>query len=196
MHDESALMTYVSPRRWRTVDFVVAAVLGVAAGVIFSAWNALYVPLSVPLGAVTPGLVSALDGVWLIGGILVALVIRKPGAALFGEVLAALVSAAIGNQWAWLVLVLGVAQGLALEAGFALWWYRKSSFLVAAIAGALGGVVQGSLEVAYWYPATSSDFMLIYIVGATISGVVIGAGASYLLVRVLSRTGILTAFGR
>ena len=196
MHDESALMTGLPPRAWRTVDFVVAAVLGVAAGVIFSAWNALYVPLSVPIGAVTPGLVALLNGTWLIGGLLVALVIRKPGAAVFGEVLAAVVSAAVGNQWGWLVLILGLAQGLAIEAGFALWLYRRSNLYVAMSAGLLAGAVQGMLEVAYWYPGTDGFFSTVYIVSSTVSGAVLGAGAAYLLVRVLAKTGILTAFGR
>jgi hypothetical protein len=31
-------MNTVSPRAWRTVDFVVAAVLGVAAGVLIAFW--------------------------------------------------------------------------------------------------------------------------------------------------------------
>ena len=196
MHTESALMNTVSPRAWRTVDFVVAAVLGVAAGVLFSAWNALYAPLSVPIGAVTPGLVALLNGTWLIGGLLVALVIRKPGAAVFGEVLAALVSAAVGNQWGWLVLFLGLAQGLAIEAGFAMWRYRRSGFIVVATAGVLGGVVQGVLEVLYWYPGADTLFSTIYISSSTLSGAILGAGSAFVLVRVLSKTGILTAFGR
>ena len=61
---------------WRAVDLVVAAVLGVATGVVFTAWNAVYAPLSIPLGAITPGLVALLDGVWLVGGLLVGLIIR------------------------------------------------------------------------------------------------------------------------
>ena len=189
-------MTVVSPRAWRTVDFVVAAVLGVAAGVIFSAWNALYAPLSVPIGSVTPGLVALLNGTWLLGGLIVALVIRKPGAAVFGEVLAALVSAAVGNQWGWLVLVLGLAQGLAIEAGFALWWYRRSGFAIAALAGTLGGAVQGVLEVIYWYPGTDALFSTVYVSSSIVSGALLGAGSAFLLVRALSKTGVLTAFGR
>ena len=34
---------------WRTVDLIVASVLGVASGVIFVAWNTAYAPLSVAL---------------------------------------------------------------------------------------------------------------------------------------------------
>lgn len=183
-------------RPWRTVDLVVAAVLGVAAGVVFTAWNAIYAPLSIPLGAVTPGLVALLDGVWLVGGLLVGLIIRRPGAALFGEVLASLVSAAIGNQWGFTVLLLGIAQGLALEIGLLVWGHRGSLWRAAITAGAIGGIVQGALEVAYWYPGTETEFIAIYVTSATVSGAVLGAGLSAGLVTVLAKTGILANFGR
>lgn len=185
-----------SIRRWRTVDFVVAAVLGVASGVIFTAWNAIYAPISVPLGAITPGLVSLADGVWLIGGLLVGLVIRRPGAALFGELAASLVSAAIGNQWGWTVLLMGLAQGIALEIGFLVWRYRGNLWVTAATAGLIGGIVQGVLEVVYWYPGTDSLFMTIYVTCAAISGAILGGALSAALVTVLSKTGILATFGR
>lgn len=183
-------------RPWRTVDLVVAAVLGVAAGVLFTAWNAVYAPLSVPFGALTPGLVALLGGVWLTGGIIVGLVIRRPGAALFGEVLAGLVSAAVGNQWGYTVLLLAIAQGLAIELGFALWRYRGSLWGTAITAGTIGGVVQGTLEVIYWYPGTDTTFVAIYISSATASGAILGAGLSAALVTVLAKTGILANFGR
>ena len=181
---------------WRAVDLVVAAVLGVATGVVFTAWNAVYAPLSIPLGAITPGLVALLDGVWLVGGLLVGLIIRRPGAALFGELLASLVSAAIGNQWGFSVLLLGIVQGLAIEVGLLLWAYRGSLWGAAVTAGAIGGVVQGFLEVAYWYPGTDSTFVSIYVSSATASGALLGAGLSAGLVTVLARTGVLANFGR
>ena len=183
-------------RPWRTVDLVVAAVLGVAAGVVFTAWNAIYAPLSIPIGAVTPGLVALLDGVWLTGGLLVGLIIRRPGAAVFGELVASLVSAAIGNQWGYTVLLTGLAQGLAIEIGLLLWAYRGSLWGSALTAGAVGGLVQGAIEVAYWYPGTDATFVTIYVSSAVVSGMVLGAGLSAALVTILARSGILANFGR
>jgi alkylation response protein AidB-like acyl-CoA dehydrogenase len=119
---------------WRTVDLIVASVLGVASGVIFVAWNAAYAPLSVALAGFTPGLVGSLGGVWLIGGLLVAQVVRRPGAAILGEVIAASVSAIIGNQWGFTVLVLGIAQGLAMELGFRLMDRARPDFAIVAVA--------------------------------------------------------------
>lgn len=183
-------------RPWRTVDLIVAAVLGVAAGVIFVAWNAAYAPLSLTLGLLTPGLVALLDGVWLMGGLLVGLIINKPGAALFGELLASLVSAAIGNQWGVTVVLTGLAQGLAIELGLMVWRYRGSLWLSAATAGAIGGFVQGVIELAYWFPGADSVFVFVYATSATVSGALLGGIGSVAIVIALSKTGILANFGR
>ena len=181
---------------WRTVDLIVAAVLAVAAGVIFVAWNAAYAPLSLTLAGFTPGFVGILGGPWLIGGLLVALVVRRPGAAILGEVIAASVSAIIGNQWGFTVLILGFAQGLAMELGFRLMRSNKVDFFVVGAAGAFGGIVQGALEYFYWYPGTGPEFAAVFIACATASGVILGAGLTVLLVRALTKTGILATFGR
>lgn len=181
---------------WRTVDFIVGAVIAVAAGVIFVAWNSLYAVVSLSLQALTPGFVALLDGVWLLGGLLVASVVRKPGAALVGEIIASVVSAVIGNQWGFTVLLTGGLQGLALEGGLMLGRRVQSPWVRTALAGALGGFVQGVIEVVYWYPGMTADFYAIYVASATVSGVLLGAVFSEFLVRGLARTGILAPFGR
>ena len=77
--------------RWRIVDIVVAAVLGVAAGLVFLAWNFGYQVPGALLEAVLPGLQGLVNGVWLFAGVLGGIIIRKPGAALFTEIVAAVV---------------------------------------------------------------------------------------------------------
>ena len=54
-------------------------------------------------------------GVWLIPAVLAPLVIRKPGAALFAEMVAAVVSALLGTVWSIDVLLSGSPQGAAAE---------------------------------------------------------------------------------
>ena len=70
-------------------------------------------------------------GVWLIAGVVGALVIRKPGAALFVETVAAIVSALLGAQWGVITIVYGVVQGLAVELVFAAFLYRRWRLAVA-----------------------------------------------------------------
>ena len=51
------------------------------------------------LTPILPGLQGLLAGPWLVAGVLGALIIRKPGAALYTELVAAVISALVGNQW-------------------------------------------------------------------------------------------------
>ena len=85
-------------QRWRTRDIVVASVIGVAFGVVFWAWNLTYAAAE-PVFAAAPPLRDLMYGVWLIPAVLAPLIIRKPGAALFAEMVAAGVSALLGCQW-------------------------------------------------------------------------------------------------
>jgi energy-coupling factor transport system substrate-specific component len=90
--------------RWRTVDIVVTAVLGVAFGIVFWAWGLLWAGLDAPFTAFPPAQ-AVMYGVWLLPAVLAPLIVRKPGAALFAELLAAIVSALLGSAWGTLVLV-------------------------------------------------------------------------------------------
>lgn len=98
-----------SSKGWRVVDIVVAAVLGVAIGLVFWAWNTIGGAWFGVMDALTPGLGGLAVGVWLLGGVVGGLVIRKPGAALLVELIAAAISAALGNQWGITTLYSGLA---------------------------------------------------------------------------------------
>lgn len=84
-----------------------------------------------------PGLQGLLDGPWLFAGVLGALIIRKPGAAIYTETLAAVVSALVGNAWGgFLTIEAGLVQGLGAELIVLLFLYRRFSLPVAILAGA------------------------------------------------------------
>ena len=61
------------PSRWRVVDIVVAAVLGVATGLLFVVWNGVGFVWFSAMDALTPGFGGLAVGIWLIGGVLGAL---------------------------------------------------------------------------------------------------------------------------
>lgn len=182
--------------RWRTVDIVVASVIGVAFGVIFWAWGLLY---NGPADAIPlPGR-AALYGVWLVPAVLGALVIRKPGAAFYTEALAALVSVALGTGWGWTIALQGPIEGLGAELVFALFAYRVWRPAVAALAGALGGAVAAVYDKIYWYPTAEGyswgmSFGVPYIAVTTVSCLVIAGLGSVALVRALAQTGVLDRF--
>lgn len=76
--------------KWRVVDIVVAAIIAVAAGVIFWGWDVICAAPITLFEAVTPGFEGLLNGIWLFAGPLAAIIVRKPGAALFAGTLAGL----------------------------------------------------------------------------------------------------------
>ncbi|MBN9607539.1 MAG: ECF transporter S component [Actinomycetales bacterium] len=180
--------------RWRVVDIVVAAVVAVACGALFVAWNVAVGPVTTPLEALVPGLGALTYGVWLIAGPLVALIVRKPGAALFGELVAAAVSMVLGAQWGLLTLEAGLVQGLAAELVFLAFRYRVWSLPVALLAGAVAGLAMAINDIAIYYLAAGPAFQAIYVVAGVIGGAVIAGLVAWLLVRGLAATGALARF--
>mgnify|MGYP003431406083 FL=1 len=180
--------------RWRVVDIVVASVLAVAAGLVFVLWNIASNPIGAPLGALLPGLQALLGGGWLFAGVLTGLVIRKPGAALYGELVAASVSALVGNQWGVLTLESGLVQGLAAELVFAVFLYRVWNLPVAVLSGAAAGLAMAINDLILWYPGSASTFSAIYLVSGVLSGAVLAGGLSWFVVRGLAKTGALSRF--
>ncbi|WP_258371725.1 ECF transporter S component [Curtobacterium sp. MCBD17_023] len=180
--------------RWRVVDIVVASVLAVAIGVVFKLWEFGYEPISAASALVLPGTQSLFGGVWLLAGPIVAIVVRKPGAALYAEMVAASVEALLGTQWGWLTLEAGLVQGLGAELVLAFFLYRVYRLPVVVLAGAAAGLALGVNDSLLWYAGLDAGFKVVYVICAVISGAVIAGLGSWLIVRALAATGVLSSF--
>jgi energy-coupling factor transport system substrate-specific component len=183
--------------RWRVVDIVVASVLGVAIGLIFWAWNTVGYAWFTAMDGLTPGLGGIAAGIWLLGGVVGGLVIRKPGAALLVEVVAAIVSMLIGNVWGVSTLLSGIVQGLGAELIFLLFFYRRFSLLVAMLAGI--GAAAGAWIFELFYGSSPNilktiEFNLLYLGSLIVSGAILAGVVGWLLVRALAATGALSRF--
>jgi energy-coupling factor transport system substrate-specific component len=172
---------------WRTRDVVITAVLGVAFGVVFWAWGNIAWPA---LGFLGP-LQNLLYGPWLIPAVLAPLVIRRPGSGVFAEVVAASVSALLGSQWGVIVLLYGVAQGLAGELPFLVTRYRAFGWLPVVMAGILASAAAWLLDWAFYFAAVDVGTQLIVGGLMAVSGVVVVAGGSIFLARALRDAGVL-----
>ncbi|MFP7366036.1 ECF transporter S component [Corynebacterium callunae] len=181
--------------QWRVIDIVIAAVLGVACGLIFVVWNSIGYAWTTAFDALTPGLGGIAIGIWLLGGVLGGLIIRKPGAAIFVEVLAACVSAALASQWGIATIYSGLAQGLGAEIIFAIFLYRRFNLSVAVLSGIGAGLGAILLELFFYGNAAKSlSFNLIYGSTVLISGAILAGALGWFLVRALARTGALERF--
>jgi energy-coupling factor transport system substrate-specific component len=178
---------------WRVVDIVVASVLAVAFGVVFLAWNGAWELLR-PAFLGFPPLQGFMYGVWLVPAVLVPLVLRRPGAALLGEVVAASVSALLGAQWGLATVLYGLMQGLAAEMIFAFGLYRAWNLPVAVLAGAAAGAAAVLLDLVLFYPDWQAGYQAVYAVLVIPSSALVAGLGSWLLVRALARTGVLAQF--
>jgi len=179
--------------RWRVVDIVVAAVLGVAAGLVFWLWSLAYQPLSVALG-LTPGLEGLTAGGWLFAAVLGGLIIRRPGAAIFTSVVAGVVEALLGNAWGTGNIIFALVQGVGAEIGIALFAYASSRIYVAMIAGALSGVANVLITIPLYYSGVVPMVVTVYAISAIVSGIVLGGVVAWALARGLARAGALARF--
>ncbi|GAB3624695.1 ECF transporter S component [Mariniluteicoccus endophyticus] len=181
-------------RAWRVVDIVVCAVLGVACGLIFFGWNSVGMSAFTALDALTPGIGGLAAGVWFLAGPLGGLIIRKPGAALFAELLAGFVSMALGNQWGWTTMYSAFAQGLGAEIVFAVFAYRRWNVMVAVLAGLLAGLGAWVNEFILGNHAKGAEFNAIYLVCTALSGAVLAGLLAWVLMRALASAGALNRF--
>lgn len=178
--------------RYRTVDLVTAAMLGVAFGVAFWGWDLVYTAPSNALYALFAPLTGLLAAPWLLGGLVGGLVVRRPGAALITEIVGASVEALIGNQWGWGTVISGGLQGLGVEIALAIFLWKRFGPGVAM----LGGLLAAVLEVCcYEWWAYVADFSwtskLVYLGSFALSAVVVAGPLAWAITRALAKTGAI-----
>jgi energy-coupling factor transport system substrate-specific component len=179
---------------WRTIDLMTASLIGVTFGIVYWGWSTAYTAIT------TPGVTSALGpaigllgGPWLIAGVVGGLVVRRPGAALFAELLAAAVEALVGNEWGWATLISGSLQGVGVEIGLLLFFYRRFGWPVAAICGALAAAAEMAYEWHAYWVGLSFAWKMGYLGCFMLSGAVVAGLGGWALTRALAASGAIDA---
>lgn len=177
--------------RWRTVDIVVVAAIAVAFGVVFWFWsNVMWVWLA-PMGEPWE---YAITGVWVMPAVVAPLVVRKPGAALFAEMVAAILSVILGSQWGLDTLLSGFVQGAGAELIFGFAMYRSFGPITALLAGAGAGIGMALHDIPIWFPAAAREIQIGVASLEIVSSAVVAGLGGWMLVRALRRTGALQSF--
>lgn len=180
--------------RFRTIDLVSAAMIGVAFGVVFWAWDLIYAAPSTAMGTVFAPLAGLWYSPWLLAGVIAGLLVRRPGAALIAELVGASVEALIGSQWGWTTLISGGLQGLGVEVALALFVWKRFGPGVAMLAGFLSAAFEvAGYEWHAYYADWDWVYKLSYLGLFGISGAVVAGLGGLAIVRALARTGAVNA---
>jgi len=180
---------------WRGIDLITAAMLAVAFGVVFWGFDTFIYPILTLATANFPPAGELMLGIWLIPAVVGGLVIRRPGAALFTELVAANVELFLGNKWGVAVLLSAVLQGLGVEVALALFRHRRFGLVAAVLSGILAATFEIVLYEWHSYVAEySTAWKAIYLGCGIVSGALLAGVGGWFLVRALARTGALNAF--
>ena len=180
--------------RWRTLDLLTATFLGVAFGVAYWAWGLAYLTPSTAVSAGFPPLAALVAWPWLVAGMVGMLVIRRPGAALLVEVIAAVVSALIGTSWGITVLWSGLLEGIGVEIGFLIFAYRAFGWVPLAVGGFIGGALEAFYEWFSYWTDWSMSYKVVYLLLLGAATAVLGSLLSVGITRGLAMAGALQAF--
>jgi energy-coupling factor transport system substrate-specific component len=178
--------------QWRTRDFICAAALAVPVGLV---WSFAYGFIWLTARGIQPLLGDVFDGFYIVGGVLVAYVIRRPGAALLGEMLAALIEIPFTGFGA-VVLWLGLLQAVGVEVVFLTTRYRRFDTLTVMIAGAMGALfalIGYSIPAEGWLGLAPGVFVLRTVL-KLLGGAILGGLVGKLIGDALARTGVLNNF--
>lgn len=186
----------ISSLRWRIIDICVCAIVGVWSGVIF--WLVdlfVSVPMQV-LEGIIPGLAGLLYGLYYFAAPLAVIIVRKPGAALLSEVIAAAVELTLGNQWGvGGTLLAGLTQGIFAELIFLFTLYRIWNIWTAMASGALAALGGHLYSFIFQNSGMSffSGYMMTSLVTGLLSGAALGA-VMWFFYRQIRKTGVLNRF--
>lgn len=178
---------------WKLKEIVVAAMISAVFGAVMMLWSNLYMPLTPVLGPVG---IEILYGMYFAPGILVAYIIRKPGAAVLGSLVAALIEVLLGSPFGFVnIMIAGLVQGLGAEIVFMIKKYKNYSLPVMLFSGILTAILIFVRDfLVFGYGAQPTGTLIGMLVVRMISGALLGGLFSKVLGDILAKTGTLSNF--
>lgn len=128
-----------SKHTWSLRDVIFLAIIAIFFGVIYQLWSFAYYAI-----AATPLKPYANDltiGVWLMAGPLAGVLLKRIGATVIAEILAAAVEMMLFSSWGAANLIAGFVQGIGNELGFAMTGYKNWSKLGLLLSSIMATIV-------------------------------------------------------
>ena len=182
---------------WKLKDILMIAVCAVLFGVIFL--GATYTG-GFLAGVLTPAGMSSLGyepfyGLYFMAVAFAVYVIRKPGAGIVAEILAAIIETLMGNFFGPIIILSGFVQGFGFELIFMLTRYKKfdrKTFILASIICSCVTMVYNLIVSGYNLIALPVLALMLAV--RIISAIAIDAFATPLLSDSLAKAGVLRGY--
>ncbi len=130
-------------KKFSLQDVILMGIVAIAFGAIFVGTDWIYNVLFPIIG---PFANEGLFGLWIMAGPLAIYLVRVPGSALVGEILAAAAEVLFGGTFGASALISGIVQGIGSEAGFAIWRYKNWDWPVLLTSAVTTTIVSFSYE--------------------------------------------------
>lgn len=172
-------------RGWTTRDIMVTAIISIALGV-------LYIPITYLIAWLTPFIfiVAIVIGIYFWPIIMVAYLIRKPGAALFSALVSFIVLVPF-TPYGITVLMMAVVIGLPIEAALVVGRYKFRLWSL-MLAGAVTGIIYVLGQFVVWGLVNVSPMLqLVIFIEAIISGMILGGLLAKWIGDTVIKTGVV-----
>ncbi len=173
-------------------EILSTVMVSVVLGVFMWGWTFVYDLLKIFLDNTPVSYFTS--GFWLIPGLLIPFIIRKPGLGLLASIVAAFVQGLI-TQWGLGAVLYGILQGCGAEIIFLIFGYRRFdrfSLILAGIASAF--LSYGYDYFKYDYAALGPINSALQLAAFSVSSFLFAAIPTIYLSKRLVKTGVLNSF--
>jgi energy-coupling factor transport system substrate-specific component len=172
---------------WSQREIVTVAAIGAVFGVVYLAWVQLWLLAQAVIGPLS---LDIFFGFWCIASVIAAYVVRKPFAAFFAEVVAAIAEIATGNPAGLILLLTGVVQGAGAELPFLATRWKRYDWPVLVASGASAAVFSFVYTwIRFNYGALDPRLVALMLVIRIISGILLAGVLGRVVAQALYRTG-------
>lgn len=182
---------------WKLKDVIMIAIVSILFGVVFLGATYAGGFLS---GLLTPAGLTSLGyepfyGIYFMAAAFAAYVIRKPGAGIIAEMLAAIIECLLGNYFGPIIILSGLVQGIGFEIIIALFRYKKYDLKTMCLASCVCSAVTLVYNLFIsGYSQIAVPVLLLMLAVRLVSSVIFTAVITKLLADKLAKAGVLNGY--
>jgi energy-coupling factor transport system substrate-specific component len=182
---------------WKLKDVLMMGIISALFGVIYLGCTYIGGILS---GVLTPMGLAALGyepfyGIYFMAGAFGVYIMRKPGAGIISELLAAVIECLLGNYFGPIIILSGLIQGIGIELLIAIFRYKKFSYPVMILTSIICSVLTlGYNLVISGYSKIAAPVLLLMLVVRIISAIVFSGIVTKYVCDRLAKAGVLRGY--